>query len=183
MRCRARYDAEPDGEGVPPATMTLPDGTRLHTGDADVNARLSELVGREVTLWPLQPAENREHYRRGLPDNPDFETELRQMFGRLPDEPLPDLTGLPPELFEYTSPLGTYFDAFAGATCSPRRRCATLAAHNPQAAVRPPPLSAESSRRAGRRRGGSARGRLVRPHGCASAAPCSRSPCPPCAAA
>jgi uncharacterized protein YcbX len=132
MRCRARYDAEPDGARVPAATMTLPDGTRLHTGDADVNARLSALVGREVTLWPLQPAENLAHYRRGRPDSPDMETELRQLFGRLPDEPLPDLTGLPPEIFEYTSPLGTHFDAFPVnllTTTSLR----TLAAHTPGA--------------------------------------------------
>jgi uncharacterized protein YcbX len=112
MRCRARYDAEPDGERIPPATMTLADGTSLHTSAPDANARLSALVGREVTLWSRQPADKRDHYRRGLPDNADFETELRQVFGRLPDEPLPDLTGVPPELFEFTSPLGTYFDAF-----------------------------------------------------------------------
>jgi uncharacterized protein YcbX len=112
MRCRARYDAEPDGARIPPATMTLPDGSSLHTGDADVNARLSALVGRSVSLWPLQPAENQDHYRRAIPDNADLETELRSVFGRLPDEPLPDFTGLPPELFEFTSPLGTYFDAF-----------------------------------------------------------------------
>lgn len=112
MRCHARYESEPDGERIPAATMTLPDGTKLRTGDADVNAQLSALVGRKVTLWSQQPAENQEHYRRGLPDNPDLESEMRSMFGRLPDEPLPNLAGLPPELFEFTSPLGTYFDAF-----------------------------------------------------------------------
>jgi len=112
MRCRARYDAEPrDGE-VPAVTMTLPDGSTVHSGDADAAARLSSLTGRAVTLWPLQPAEHAEHYRRGLPDHPDMETELRQVFGRLPEEPLPDLSAIPPELYEYTSPLGTYFDAF-----------------------------------------------------------------------
>jgi uncharacterized protein YcbX len=41
-----------------------------------------------------------------------MDKELRQVFGRLPDEPLPDFSALPPEIFEYTSPLGTYFDAF-----------------------------------------------------------------------
>ena len=112
MRCHARYDAEPNGERIPPATMTLPDGAQVRTGDADVDARLSALVGRAVTLWPIQPAENAEHYRRGVPENADIETELRGLFGRLPEEPLPDFTGLPPELFEFTSPLGTYFDAF-----------------------------------------------------------------------
>jgi len=65
-----------------------------------------------VTLWPLQPPSAVEHYRRGAPDNPDMMVELREIFGRLPDEPLPDLSVFPPEVMEFTSPLGTYFDAF-----------------------------------------------------------------------
>ena len=112
MRCRARFEDEPEGDRIPPASMTLPDGSQLHTTDADVNARLSAVVDRKVTIWSRQSAEARDHYRRGLPDNPDMEAELRQIFGRLPDEPLPDLSVIPQELFEFTSPLGTYFDAF-----------------------------------------------------------------------
>ena len=38
--------------------------------------------------------------------------ELREIFGRTADEPLPDLSVFPPEIMEYTSPRGTYFDAF-----------------------------------------------------------------------
>ncbi|MBX3024051.1 MOSC domain-containing protein [bacterium] len=110
MQCAARYDAEPTAASVPPVTMTLPDGAVVHSGDADAAARLSALTGRRLTLWPRQPAERADHYRRGLPDTPDLDSELRQIFGRLPDEPLPDLSVMPPELFEYTSPLGTYFD-------------------------------------------------------------------------
>ena len=37
---------------------------------------------------------------------------MRAVFGRLPDEPLPDLTGFE-ELLEFESPPGTYFDAFS----------------------------------------------------------------------
>ena len=110
MQCAARYDSEPSADTVPPVTMTLPDGATVRSGDADASARLSALTGRRLTLWSRQPAERTDHYRRGLPDDPDFETELRQIFGRLPEEPLPDLSVIPPELYEYTSPLGTYFD-------------------------------------------------------------------------
>jgi uncharacterized protein YcbX len=34
------------------------------------------------------------------------------VFGRLDDEPLPDLSIFPPELMEFESPPGTYYDAF-----------------------------------------------------------------------
>ena len=107
----ARYLEEPAADRIPPAEITLPGGGRVRTDAPEAAARLTELLGRRVTLWPLRPPDDRAHYRRGLPDNPDFETELRGIFGRLPDEPLPDLSVFPPELFEYTSPPGTYFDA------------------------------------------------------------------------
>jgi MOSC domain-containing protein len=112
MLCSARYLREPGADAVPPAEITLPDGTTVTTDDPGVADRLSALLGRTVTLWPLQAAEHREHYRRGLPDKPDLIDELRDIFGRLPDEPLPDLSVFPPEIMEFTSPLGTYFDAF-----------------------------------------------------------------------
>src|SRR5881409_864378 len=107
----ARYLEEPAADRIPPAEITFPDGARVRIDAPEAAARLTELLGRRVTLWPLRPSDDRAHYRRGLPDNPDFETELRGIFGRLPDEPLPDLAVFPPELFEYTSPPGTYFDA------------------------------------------------------------------------
>jgi hypothetical protein len=70
------------------------------------------LLGRHVTLWPIQPASEREHYRRIQPEPAHFEEAVRQLFSREPDEPLPDLSGFAPELFEFVSPLGTYFDAY-----------------------------------------------------------------------
>lgn len=112
MRCHARYRNEPGDGGIPAVDIVLPDGTRTASDAADVAARLSGLLGRPVTLWPRRPADDLGHYRRGAPDNPDFEQELRAIFGREPNEPLPDLTNLPPEIFEYTSPRGTYFDVF-----------------------------------------------------------------------
>jgi uncharacterized protein len=112
MLCSARYLREPDGRTVPPAEITLPDGATVTTDDRTVAERLSALLGRAVTLWPIRPADDRDHYRRGLPDKTDMIEELRDIFGRLPDEPIPDLSVFPPEILEFTSPLGTYFDAF-----------------------------------------------------------------------
>jgi uncharacterized protein YcbX len=135
MLCAARYRTEPAAEGAPPhAEITLPDGAQTSTDDADINERLSELLGRRVTLWPLQPASDLAHYRRAMPAvrvigflsrSRNFrrlaltamrlsgrDRELREDFGREPGEPLPDLSALPAEIFEFTSPPGTYFDAF-----------------------------------------------------------------------
>jgi uncharacterized protein YcbX len=112
MHLRARYEKPPAPEGSSPAEITLPDGSTLATGDPDAAERLSQAIDHPVTLWPLLPAEALDHYRRGAPTHEDLEQELRSIFGRLPDEPLPDLSIFPPELLEYESPPGTYFDAF-----------------------------------------------------------------------
>jgi uncharacterized protein YcbX len=112
MRCSAAYPASPAREGSSPAVITLPDGSTCRTGDPDVNERLSRALDHSVSLWPLLPASAVDHYRRGAPTHDDFETEMRSIFGRSAEEPLPDLTVFPPELFEFESPLGTYFDAF-----------------------------------------------------------------------
>jgi uncharacterized protein len=111
MMCEARYLEEPTADRIPAVAMKLPDGTELTSDDPAVAERLSELLGKRVTLWARRPPSDLDHYRRRPPDDPDLEQELRSVFGRLPDEPLPDLTVFPPEIFEYVSPLGTYFDA------------------------------------------------------------------------
>jgi uncharacterized protein YcbX len=108
----ARYPNAPAATGSSPAEITLPDGSILGTGDADAGERLSKAIDHPVTLWPLQPAHALDHYRRGAPTHEDLGQELRSIFGRLPDEPLPDLSIFPPELLEFESPPGTYFDAF-----------------------------------------------------------------------
>lgn len=97
--------------GSPTPTITAPDGESLAANSEHIHTWLSEKLHHPVTLWPLLPAERLDHYRRGAPDTEDLEQELRAVFGRLPDEPLPDLTDFE-ELLEFESPPGTYFDAF-----------------------------------------------------------------------
>jgi uncharacterized protein YcbX len=112
MGLRACYAEPPAPQGSSPAEITLPDGATLRTGDADIDERLSAALGHSVTLWPLLPPDALEHYRRGAPSHEDLVQELRAIFGRAEDEPLPDLALFPPELLEFESPPGTYFDAF-----------------------------------------------------------------------
>ncbi len=112
MEFRARYVNPPSSEGSSPAEITLAGGSAMNTGDPEINDRLSKAIDHPVTLWPLVPAEALDHYRRGAPDSKDFEQELRSVFGRSAEEPLPDLSVFPRELFEFESPPGTYFDAF-----------------------------------------------------------------------
>ena len=112
LRLHARYVTEPsEGAAPPPIEVSTPDGRCMRSDDAGIDEFLSTFLDHPVTLWPLQPTAD--HYRRGAPDHEDFETELRSIFGREPDEPLPDFAGLPLDvLMEYESPPGTYFDAF-----------------------------------------------------------------------
>jgi uncharacterized protein YcbX len=94
------------------AIITLPSGEEVRTDATDVDEQLSKALDHAVTLWPLQPATDTDHYRRGPSDDPDPLSALRTVFALEPDEPLPDLSGLPPVIFTYESPPGTYYDAF-----------------------------------------------------------------------
>jgi uncharacterized protein YcbX len=52
---RARYIEEPNGNGLPPAEITFPDGERVMTSASDIDQRLSGLLGREVRLITEKP--------------------------------------------------------------------------------------------------------------------------------
>jgi len=112
MQCSARYTGEPPLEGSIAADVSLPDGTTLPINHADMPARLSALVDSPLTVWPLLPEDQLDHYRRGAPVLEDAEAEFRRVFGRTEDEPLPDVSRFPEFLMEFESPPGTYFDAF-----------------------------------------------------------------------
>ena len=91
-----------------PATplITAADGGSASASSKGINEWLSDKPDHPVTLWPLLPADQLDHHRRGAPDTEDFEQALRAVFGWLPDEPLPDLGGFE-ELLEFESPPGT----------------------------------------------------------------------------
>src|SRR5947208_14826162 len=45
MQCSARYLAEPNGDGVPAAEITLPDGAKMRSDDPAAADKLSQLIG------------------------------------------------------------------------------------------------------------------------------------------
>ncbi len=134
MQCASRYLEEPSDENIPHVNITFPDGSSIASNDSAIDTKLSAALGKEVKLWPRQPATNKEHYRRpgvaarliaplvdvpgfrallpALTKLPSIDATLRAGFSRTADEPVPDISNLPKELFQFTSPPGTYFDAF-----------------------------------------------------------------------
>ncbi|HEX6167639.1 MAG TPA: MOSC N-terminal beta barrel domain-containing protein [Acidimicrobiales bacterium] len=108
MRLAARYADGSDG----PVVITLPDGAEVSTAEPDASERVSAALDHPVTLEALRPPGDLDHYRRGRPDHDDIMDELRSVFGRTEDEPLPDFSVFPEAVFEYESPPGTYYDAF-----------------------------------------------------------------------
>ncbi|HEX7037687.1 MAG TPA: MOSC domain-containing protein [Pseudomonadales bacterium] len=114
MSLNASFLAEPDADTPSPAVrITDGHGLDVTSASGDVDARLSAALDHPVSLWPLLPPDRLDHYRReAAAPGTDRLAALRELFGRTPDEPLPDLTRFPSLLATYHSPPGTYFDAY-----------------------------------------------------------------------
>jgi len=111
MTCAARYLEEPVEGTIPPAEIVFPDGSTVRSDDSRAAKRISELAGHRLSLSPIQPKEDLAYYRRAPRDPAQFEKELREAFGLLPEEPLPDPSEFPEEFLKFASPPGTHFDA------------------------------------------------------------------------
>jgi len=111
LRCEARYLEEPEGDATPPVEIRFPDGSRLRSDDPDVSRRISDVAGKPLTLVARRPAKDAAFYARREPLDL---AAMRAIFGLEPDEPLPDLSDLGPEILRelatYMSPRGTFFD-------------------------------------------------------------------------
>ena len=115
MGMQAELQNEPTAsQPSPPVVITFADGQQHTSSDAGIHSALSTALGTPVSLRPLVPKEQTDHYlRQENPDsNTDPETAMRELFARNSDEPLPDFSQFPKEIFTYESPPGTYFDAF-----------------------------------------------------------------------
>lgn len=108
LRVRATY--ADDGRGV---RLVLPDGTETSSADPEVHRLLSELVGCRVRLEALEAQTGTSAHRAPMRSL----GALRQEFGLAPDEPLPDLTGVPVRTLlraaRYATPPGSFVDVAA----------------------------------------------------------------------
>ena len=111
LKSLSRFEASFVGD-TNDVAIRLPDGSTVRNSDAEVNARMSAALDHQVSLYAKEPISNIDHYRRGRPDSDDMMVELRSIFGRLDDEPLPDLSIFPPEMLEFEYPPGNYFDCY-----------------------------------------------------------------------
>ena len=136
VREDARHGDQDARHGDPALQVSIrfPDGSVVRSDADDVSSVISRYLGARVSLWPLQPASDKAHYRRKQPGAAvvgamgksktlrralqaivpytPLNAQLRAEFSREADEPIPNLSELPGELFEFATPPGTYFDAF-----------------------------------------------------------------------
>jgi uncharacterized protein YcbX len=102
------------GDEVPPATVTLADGSHWSSDSAAASQQLSALAGKPLRLAPLQPPENRQHYRLAHATD---EQAFLDMMGIEPGESVPDFADADPGLLallaDHATPPGRHADAFA----------------------------------------------------------------------
>ncbi len=113
MRLAARFVDPGAREASPPVAITLPDGREVTSDDPDVHRRLGEALGRPVTLCPLRPASDREHYRRVESPADERRVEIGLLDGEVEPDPSVFPLATLAELARYATPRGTYFDACA----------------------------------------------------------------------
>ncbi len=107
-----QFGARPIGDGSAHVAITLPNGEEIRSDSTAVDAVLSEALNRSVSLDALPVDGSLEHFRRGPSDSTDLIAELRGVFGRTDDEPLPDFSVFPSEITEFESPPGTHHDCW-----------------------------------------------------------------------
>ena len=109
MGYSARYDSEPDGINIPPVTLEI-GNTAVNSEDSNLEALLARELGTKITLDKLRPDDNLEYYRRSTEQQPI--EEIRNVLGLEEGEAFPDFSEFPDSAFEFSTPPGTFFDAY-----------------------------------------------------------------------
>ncbi len=110
LHCKARYKHEPNGKDIPTAIIEFPDGSEVHSNDPQANQKVSALTRKNLSLWPLQPKRNWQHYR--LAGATGAKAKKRQFASK----ELPDMSSfswkLLLELSIFATPLGRHYDCY-----------------------------------------------------------------------
>lgn len=103
--------AHPRGSHI---SITIDGRQAATSSDGDVDAVLSDALGRPVRLERVAAAHDLDAFRRRPPTEPmsDPIGHLRGIFGREGDEPLPDFSKFGPHVMEFDSPPGAFHDCF-----------------------------------------------------------------------
>jgi uncharacterized protein YcbX len=119
LKATARYaapiasDAGPGN--APEVVIAFPDGTEMSSSDGGVHAKLSELVGRDVRLTALPPADDTSLHKLSRDERENISiAALRKDFGIIEGEKFPDMsmfrvTDLT-TLARYSTPPGMFVD-------------------------------------------------------------------------
>lgn len=106
----AEYVTPANGNTIPDVRIRFPDGSAALSSDPTINQQLSDTLGKPVSLWPLQPKTNWQHYRlRKVMGSKD----MKRMFA---SKELPDVSSISwkllSELMLFSTPLGRYYDVY-----------------------------------------------------------------------
>jgi uncharacterized protein YcbX len=100
---RASYDSTPRADSLATVTIAFPDGTRIHAADPDVSARLSEVLGRPVSL---ERAKADERSRGEIDPQSIFaDVPVEQLLPNFTNQTLPDSFALMRGAFFDSAPI------------------------------------------------------------------------------
>ena len=106
----ARFLSEPSSCRIAEVEITLPNQTQIKSSDKQASQLLSDAIGKPVSLWPLQPKSNWQHYLQGSLGGAK---DLQRKFAI---DKVPDLSSLSwsllAQLSLLTTPLGRYQDCY-----------------------------------------------------------------------
>lgn len=111
LSCIAAYSAD-NAENIAPSSVSLnfPDGQVFNSDmAAEINQKISELLGHESTLETLRPDRDNDFYKRFKAKNHNWLQELKDTFTREPGESLPDFSDLSQDFIDYVTLPGTFF--------------------------------------------------------------------------
>lgn len=113
LLCSARYLPGTNAGMVPHVEIALPDGSTVVSDDLHVNKRLSDAIGRELSIHSIGSLDEDQISQQAAFETGGFESEMRMIFGLKDDELLPDMEVMMEEAGKSDIFMRTFHDSFA----------------------------------------------------------------------